>query len=812
MSPQTRHSTNAARSSHLQPFASIAPSQLNEQNRSLELAITNFSNVDKGQTFSYGATPFLIGTDRKWGVNVYPFGLKPTSKDYMQRIDIYLHIWARDSRETEHSFREWIRENNIRFTVTVTEPEPAALRIISSSEHSWCDMEDAAGWWKVSLKACPKLMDLNNDTLLIRIAFGAPAESPRDLMAVWPSQTEVLPLPAMPVDCANGGGGLPFGLFDNPHISDFTLFTSGKPIHAQRCVLEARLPGWTQFISLPHNASQRNNKQRRSISTDTASGSSTSPTSSSAVMHGIPYPIVRAFLYHIYTSTPPAIPPTAKDYAYLYLLAEGFCTPHLIKAAKRMVYACLTIADALPLYLHFGGRSRHLQGLIAFYISQNWNEIKPTEAFARLYTHPTPNGTEMLLRLLQRMHTVHEPASRGHSGHSVASSLSSEEDENDDGEDEEDKDDPTTTPTQLDPLRQLAFRSLLSNPAVSDVHFCVEGKIITAQKSVLAHLSEYFSAMFNSGFAESSTGASTATPTRIDIPDFSYATVHNLLLYLYTSQLDPPPASVIEMGHLYVIADKYQVASLAAEAHTLLATHLTPDTTAEFLFGFAATYPPLKELVMTTLVRDFQKVKYTAGFERVVAAYQATNEWSSLMQTMVGRLVVTGFDDDHDDSHHQQQQQQQPPKPTLWTAAGSAWATTHPDTEENGTVKQGDDDDNDNDNDDDEEDDDEDIFKDAPSHPHPDSGSASSPAQPNPITNNDNHPPRPPSTHPAAGGADSPPGKRHATDDPTVLRPSASHPSSSSSSSAAVAPAASPAASDATTPESPRRDSRAADA
>ncbi|KAI8915454.1 hypothetical protein DFJ77DRAFT_462735 [Powellomyces hirtus] len=791
MSPQTPHSTIAARSSHFQPSASIAPSQLNEQTRSLELAITNFSNVDKAQTFSYGATPFLIGTDRKWGVNVYPFGLKPTSKDYMQRIDIYLHIWARDARETEHAFREWIRENNIRFTLTVTEPEPAALRIISSSEHSWCDMEDAAGWWKVSLKACPKLMDLNNDTLLIRIAFGGAAESPTDSMAVWPSQTEVLPLPAMPVDSANGGGGLPFGLFDNPHISDFTLFASGKPIHAQRCVLEARLPGWAQFISLPHNASQRNNKQRRSISTDTASGSSTSSTSSSAAIHGIPYPIVRAFLYHIYTSTPPAIPPTAKDYAYLYLLAEGFCTPHLIKAAKRMVYACLTIADALPLYLHFGGRSRHLQGLIAFYISQNWNEIKPTEAFARLYTHPTPNGTEMLLRLLQRMHTVHEPASRGYSGHSVASSLSSEDDENEDGEDEEDKDDPTTTtPTKLDPLRQVAFRSLLSNPAVSDVHFCVEGKIITAQKSVLAHLSEYFSAMFNSGFAESSTAASASTPTRIDIPDFSYATVHNLLLYLYTSQLDPPPASVIEMGHLYVIADKYQVASLAREAHTLLATHLTPATTAEFLFGFAATYPPLKELVMTTLVREFQNVKYTPGFERVVAAYQATSEWSSLMQTIVARLVVTGFDD-HDDSHQQL-------KPTLWTAAGSPWAT-HPDTEENGTGKEGDDDDDN----DDEDDDDEDIFKDAPSHPHPDSGSA----PPAPITNDDNHHPRPTS---AAGGAHSPPGKRHATDDPTVLRPS----SSSSLTSAAPPSSSSASPSDATTPgpQSPRRDSRAADA
>ncbi|KAJ3167313.1 hypothetical protein HDU88_002233 [Geranomyces variabilis] len=715
-------------------------SLLTEHSRSLELAVTNFSKVRTDQTFSYGATPFLICSERKWGVNLYPFGLKPGSKDYGSRIDVYLHIWARDSRESEASFKEWIKNNKVDFTITVTEPPPAALHVVSSSRHCWCDMEDAAGWWKLSLKASPKLLDLNQDTLIIRITFG---DTPSDVAV---GGTDMMPLPAS-LGSANQGG-LPIGLFDNPHVSDFTVWAGHassefRALHVQQCVLEGRLPRWAEFRAWSQSASPViSNKHRPTLSAlpasaSTSTVSATSPVvsgegephvgPSSACIPGVPYDVTHAFLTHIYTWAPPSVACTARDYANLHLLAEGFGLRRLVKACRRMVYALLTQADAVPMLLLFGGRSRGLEALISSWIVQNWTDVRPTEAFRRLYERPTLNGTARLLAVLRRVKTA---ATR------VSSPVMNENSK------------PGVALHSVDGPRYAAFSTLLDNPAASDVHFIVEGRRITAQKSVLMSLSDYFSAMFSSGFAEAIYDGEEKTPgpTVVNIPDFSYATIHNLLLFLYTGRLDPPRTAAA-MGDLFIVGDKYQVHELSDLAHAMLRREMRSDGVAEFLFRFAK-YPALRDLVLEILVRDFDAVKQTEGFASALTeGFDECYDWSGLVETIIDRLAVTSLDTARDPGLSNDSNQEDDFEQFDWDKLADEGGQAEADASASTAAEEVDADDDDDDDDEDE------IYKDAQSH-------HASEAQPSmAMAARDSEAESPP------------PAKRHAVDDDSVRRP-----------------------------------------
>ncbi|KAJ3184596.1 hypothetical protein HDU87_003997 [Geranomyces variabilis] len=744
-------------------------SLLTEHSRSLELAVTNFSKVRVDQTFSYGATPFLICSERKWGVNLYPFGLKPGSRDYGSRIDVYLHIWARDSRESEASFKEWIKNNKVcndmldnkmwptsyvvltldrfqvNFTITVTEPSPAALHVVSSSRHCWCDMEDAAGWWKLSLKASPKLLDLNQDSLIIRIAFGDTAPD------VAAGGTDMMPLPAS-LGSANQAG-LPIGLFDNPHVSDFTIWAGHagsefRALHVQQCVLEGRLPRWAEFRAWSQSASPViSNKHRPTLGTLPASGSASSATTpagagegephvgpSSACIAGVPYDVTHAFLTHIYTWVSPSVACTARDYAYLHLLAEAFGLRRLAKACRRMVFALLTQADAVFMLLLFGGRSRGLEALISSWIVQNWTDVRPSEAFRRLYEHPTRNGTARLLAVLRRM--------------KIAPTRLSSPSINDDSK-------PGVPLHTMDGPRYAAFSTLLDNPAASDVHFIVEGRRITAQKSVLVSLSDYFSAMFCSGFAEAVHDGDDkdSGPTIVNIPDFSYATIHNLLLFLYTGRLDPPRTAAA-MGDLFIVGDKYQVPELSDLAHAMLRREMRSDGVAEFLFRFAK-YPALRDLVLEILVRDFDAVKHTKGFAAALTeGFDDCYDWSGLVETIVDRLVVTSLDTAHDPGLSNDTNQDEDFERFDWDKLADEGGQTEADATASSAAEE-------DDAEDDDDDDEDEIYKDAQSH-HASEVSQQSQQQPSPTTM---------AARDSDSSASPPPGKRHAVDDESVRRP-----------------------------------------
>lgn len=350
------------------------------------------------------------------------------------RIDIYLHIWARDAHETEEQFLTWVRENRITFDITVTEPSPSALHVVKSSKVSWCDMEDAAGWWLITLRGCPRLMELTDDTLIIRIAFGQGEEEER----IVKKKDEV----AVPMGLV-GSGSLPRGLFDNPTISDFRFVVGGKDIHVQRCVLEERVPNWGEIHEIDSDYLE---------------------------IADVPYDSVYAMLAYAYTGTLPQTENSAKSYANMYILSERFGFDSLRRLSGRMIYNHLTPHDALEIYTAFTPLTPRLQELLCIYIIQNFSEIRHTESFRRFYSSSTKKAGGRLLALLKRMDTnaPHRPAI-----------VSGEEAQND-------------KKGKLDWRRSMAFRSLLSNPEVSDVEFWVEGKVLTAQKCVLSMVGLWF--------------------------------------------------------------------------------------------------------------------------------------------------------------------------------------------------------------------------------------------------------------------------------------------------------------------------------
>ncbi|KAJ1557985.1 Leucine-zipper-like transcriptional regulator 1 [Nowakowskiella sp. JEL0078] len=582
--------------------------KLSESKRSLEISLQNFSSIDTVNTFSYGATPFLVH-NRRWGVNLYPYGLRKNSNDINQRIDVFVHIWAKDDKETEEQYLQWIQSNKIRFTITITEPTPSLLFIQKTSEDAWCDMEDAAGWWLISLKACPRLLDLTNDTLIIKIDF----------------EYNSFPISKKNTESNENLGGFDV-LLNNKALSDFGISNGYEEVFVQKCVLSTKLPNFDSVLSrfssnidlsssvssLSSATTQSSNYRIKEVflnSTNSFRQFKLGLTSQTLMISGIPIDILQTTLRYIYTFQIPVLE-NSESYAFMFLFSELFGVNELQRASKRGLLEHITATEALPMLKKFGQRSAALQELISVFVIQNFHAIKfHNPSFSDLLT-PTP-ATPQILCILRRL-DAKPPIHTIQTVHSHAPAMN------------------------LDWRHSLAFRSLLSNPDISDVQFKVDGKIIYAQKSVLSAVSDYFLTMFNSGLQES------MTPTIIDIPDFPYSAFHNLLLFLYTHELDTP-SSLADMGYLYVIADKYEVPELGTRAKELLQENLTPDNVAGFLFNFACRFVLLRELVMSFLVENWNEVRKTDDFARWVGG-KPGDEYASVVAELLLKLKVRDFD------------------------------------------------------------------------------------------------------------------------------------------------------------------------
>ncbi|TPX32353.1 hypothetical protein SmJEL517_g04527 [Synchytrium microbalum] len=548
-----------------------APAKLVECGKALEIQISKFSRSLPG-LLSYGQPPFFLA-NRRWGINVYPHGLKPSSKTYGQNVEVYLHIWTGTASENELQFRNWMAINNVKFTITITEPAPSLLNVVKTSDDCFVDIENEAGWFVASFRGNPRLLDLTNDTLVIRIDFNGSG-------GFYPSTPDsgLVKQPSL---------GILERLFDNPPVSDLVFVakndSEGREIHVQQCVLEGQSDILANLIAETRRTNNSSDKPRLVIPN---------------VDHDTLKHLIRC-IYNEYHQPP--IP----NLCPMYIVAESFALPYLSRRFGRCIYQHLPTLDsesecasglsAFRLLKQYGCDSPSLSNILAAHCIHSWNELSQSPEFKDSYIRPTADSTLALATLLRRMNVVKSamPGSPARVAENTEDSTG------------------TNPSFKLDWRRCMAFRSLLSNPAVSDVKFLVEGKTIYAQKSVLCSVSEYFAAMFLRPWQESV--AEDDGQTVINVPDCPYKIFHNLLLFLYINELDGCH-DLNEMAGLYVMADKYGISDLMHRCREMILATITPLSAPSLLFTVAYKHPLLRRLVMDCILSEFNIVKATPPF------------------------------------------------------------------------------------------------------------------------------------------------------------------------------------------------------
>ncbi|KAJ3212739.1 hypothetical protein HDU83_000495 [Entophlyctis luteolus] len=210
-------------------------------------------------------------------------------------------------------------------------------------------------------------------------------------------------------------------------------------------------------------------------------------------------------------------------------------------------------------------------------------------------------------------------------------------------------------PSSVTPRRSKAFRTLLTNSSVSDVHFVIEGKTIYGQKCVLASLSEFFNAMFTGAWSESVT----ETTTVVEIVDFNFTTFSAMLEYLvilkhnqtepdlflqYLEEIDYN-ATLIDLGLLHLCADKYQILDLVDKTTSLISSKFSIHNISEFLFGFAYQNDDLYSLALDYFLSNFDEIRVCSEFATVIRkSWMYADSFVEILEEVFLNIVVEGFD------------------------------------------------------------------------------------------------------------------------------------------------------------------------
>ncbi|KAI8622677.1 hypothetical protein BC830DRAFT_1088317 [Chytriomyces sp. MP71] len=617
--------------------------RLNEVDRRVSLEIPRFSvlaSSGSNAVVSYGATPFLV-CGRKWGLNVYPNGHNASQQ--RRRIDVYVFVHARDGRESEAQFLTWLQRNKVYFELVVSEPPPAVLHATYASHNHWAEMEDSAGWFYFGLEAPAPLLDLTNDTLKLDISFREGPSPPipssdrnESLVAHGEAWMKPVRLNSTPqaIDLASLYPLFPSAnyepameiLLDNHSLSDFIFIAedNAKAIHIHTAFLRAKVPAWT-----PKPSSNLVN----TTPCYTGGGISAQKPLPRQYFLDTPYPVLHSFLAFIYSGRLPLL--ERKDTAFdvyvlghLLLLSEQFGAHRLRRFLLRRFYTSVTTANAVEMLVAFGGRSDAIQEVAAFVLCRDFASVREGGAFTGLVEACVSESitkeekcvaTKRLLAVLRRLKAGEVVVPAG----ALERQNSTESDEprsvlsmpvvDDGGVNVEGP----PAPPALDPRRTAAFRMLLCTPAVADVQFDVDGRVLYAQKCVLSLLSDFFAAMFRGGWNEGGLEAAKGNISVVHVTDFPYDTFRAMLNYLYLQELDPN-LTLTSLGRLHICADKYQISDLAALTLRLISTSLNPSNVATFLFGFAGAHDALGPLGLGYMVAHWDEVRGTREFAGAV--------------------------------------------------------------------------------------------------------------------------------------------------------------------------------------------------
>ncbi|XP_042898280.1 uncharacterized protein [Parasteatoda tepidariorum] len=113
---------------------------------------------------------------------------------------------------------------------------------------------------------------------------------------------------------------------------------------------------------------------------------------------------------------------------------------------------------------------------------------------------------------------------------------------------------------------QQNFSKLLVDKEFTDVQFRVDNEMMTGHKNILACRSPVFAAMFDQQMTENNTGI-------VDIVDVEAKTFSSFLEYIYTGSVEKMDEELAL--NLLVVADKYDVPSLAKKCSLLLMSVLS---------------------------------------------------------------------------------------------------------------------------------------------------------------------------------------------------------------------------------------------
>jgi hypothetical protein len=403
------------------------------------------------------------------------------------------------------------------------------------------------------------LLNLNDDTLLLSIEFQSlgvntspsPLGSSTNYSISADYTKEKLPQitePGKPLFPHLQADSTLQLLLNNANLSDLCFKIEGKPLYAQTCILAAKLPYWDVGAAVTHSiahtpqfatpndspatpkasplSSHQTTPHRSkptpthnlspSIDADAGSGGS-GVTTNFIEVNDMSYDVFYAFMSFIYTGRLP-LDLTNHNLCKLHLLCEQYHVPTLQKYCGRELYGSLKPLEACTLLNSYGGKSAVLQEILVFYIVHNFKAISALNGFAWMLTAPKKlNKMRRLLAVLRRLEVPELSCSSKtqEPSHDASSATI----------------DSLLSPSpKLDWRRSMAYRSLLSNPAVADVHFIVEGKTVYAQQSILSVLSDFFLAMFSRTWAENVNEG----PAVVEITDFPYTTFYNMLLFLVT--------------------------------------------------------------------------------------------------------------------------------------------------------------------------------------------------------------------------------------------------------------------------------------
>ncbi|KAF9403995.1 hypothetical protein BGZ94_004424, partial [Podila epigama] len=156
---------------------------------------------------------------------------------------------------------------------------------------------------------------------------------------------------------------------------------------------------------------------------------------------------------------------------------------------------------------------------------------------------------------------------------------------------------------------ELEFDNLSLSNVTSDNEDGLEEQSLVAHKVVLSHW-PYFKMMFESDFAEGGPG-----PTQITVRDTSVTTFKVLLRYMYTETIpvdmmpdhvydSPLNNSNFSWEHIFLAADRYDIADLRDEAENRLIDSLDEKNSTDFLFRTAYMFEDLRSSVIDYIVEN----------------------------------------------------------------------------------------------------------------------------------------------------------------------------------------------------------------